>query len=414
MSLVSLRPVSRLLVPLVCLALLAGTARSTAEAQDAGKSTEVEGADDKKVAPASRPAPPAAGPSPTEKRNPFRGGVCWVGSADPEGLEYLADQGVEWISVTPFAYGHKNKSLPPEGGYRPSRFRGESRGGISEVIDQAHALGVKVLLKPHIWFSTENAWRGDIAMESEKDWDTWFTMYEEFLAPFVALAAEKKVAAFCVGCELAGTIGRDDQWRALIARIREKYNGELTFAANWHREFEEIAFWDDLDWIGVQAYFPLTTSESPTEEQLCAGWARWKKDLAKVAIARKKPVVFTEIGYRPEVDNGREPWGWRITGTVDTAAQARAFSALFAALEGEEWLGGIHVWKWFAGYRGGEPPRRRRGGHDSFSPQGHPAEEVIFQTFRKWAKEREAQKAPVTPVPTEKTEPGKPEKDSDV
>ena len=337
------------------------------------------------VAPTTRPAAPKA-PVESAAPTPFRGGVCWVGGADREGLRYLAERGVEWISVTPFAYGQKVHDRPPEGGYRASRFRGESRDGIAEVITIAHELGLKVLLKPHIWFTRDGKWRGDIAMTSDEDWATWFAMLDEFLDPFVTLAVEKEVAAFCVGCELAGTIAREDEWRALIAKVRARYDGELTFAANWHDEYASIEFWDALDWIGVQAYFPLSDSATPTEDELHAGWKRWKGELARVSARWGKPIVFTEIGYRPEADNAREPWGWRVTGERDPEAQARAFRALFRAWEGESWLGGIHVWKWFAGYREGEAPRRRRG-HDSFSPQGLPAETVIFEGLRAWGGE---------------------------
>ena len=350
------------------------------------------------------PAPPAAPqPKRTAASTPFRGGVCWVGTADRTGLQYLADQGVPWLSVTPFAYGHRDAHQPPEGGYRPSRFRGESREGIAEVIDVAHELELRVLLKPHIWFNRNGQWRGDISMRSDEDWAKWFAMYREFLDPFIDLAVEKKVAAFCIGCELAGTVGRTAEWRALIEHIRGRYSGELTFAANWHAEYEAIQSWSDLDWIGIQAYFPLTPSKTPTVDDLRQGWLPWKRSLESFAKKQKKPIVFTEIGYRPEIDNGREPWGWRVTGERDPAAQERAYRALFDTFNDTPWMEGMHIWKWFAGISPGDAARRRRG-HDSFSPQGMPAEALIFETFRRWEAARTPkQEAPKKKPPQEGT-----------
>lgn len=330
------------------------------------------------------PAPAAERDAPAvADSDPFRAGVCWVGPADPAGLDDLAERGVRWLSVTPFAYGHSDPHLPPEGGYRASRFRGESLEGIREVVRAAHARDLRVLVKPHVWFSTSDAWRGDIAMRSEEDWERWFAAYQAFLDPFVTLAAEEGIAAFCVGTELAGTIGREAEWRALVADVRARFPGRVTYAANWHDETAALPFWDALDWIGVQAYFPLTTSRTPTEEELRAGWEPWKRQLAGLAREHRRPIVFTEVGYRPEHDNGREPWVWRVQGEFDPEAQLRAYRAMFSALEGESWLGGMHIWKWFAGAAEGERPRRRR--HDGFSPQGLPAEALILETFRKWA-----------------------------
>ena len=331
------------------------------------------------------PSTPASSPAPEERERGPRApsgadGVCWVGSADPDGLASLAGSGVRWISVSPFAYGQSDPHRPPEGGFRASRFRGESLEGIRAVVRAAHSAGLRVLVKPHIWLHGAGAWRGDIAMRSDADWDTWFAAYEAFLAPFVELAREESVAALCIGCELGGTVEREARWRALLERVRGRYDGSITYAANWHGEVESVPFWDALDWIGVQAYFPLTETPTPTEQDLRAGWEPWKRMLEALSRRHGRTVVLTEVGYRPETDNGREPWRWHLEGPLDPDAQARAFRALFAAFEEAPWLEGIQVWKWFAHTPAGERPRRQA--HDGFSPQGLPAEAVILEAFR--------------------------------
>ena len=107
------------------------------------------------------------------------------------------------------------------------------------------------------------------------------------------------IEALAIGTELhRTTVERDADWRRLIAKIRTIYSGDLTYAANWWREYEEIRFWDVLDFIGIQAYFPLTDSESPTLEQLTEGWAQHLAPIEAIQKRFGKPVLFTEIGYK--------------------------------------------------------------------------------------------------------------------
>jgi hypothetical protein len=63
-------------------------------------------------------------------------------------------------------------------------------------------------------------------------------------------------------------VERPDDWRRRIADVRRVYSGKLTYAVNWHREVEEVSFWDALDPIGVQGYFPLATAAVPTVDEL--------------------------------------------------------------------------------------------------------------------------------------------------
>jgi hypothetical protein len=39
--------------------------------------------------------------------------------------------------------------------------------------------------------------------------------------------------------------------------IRKIYTGKLTYAANWD-DFDKVPFWKELDYIGIDAYFPLS------------------------------------------------------------------------------------------------------------------------------------------------------------
>lgn len=341
------------------------------------------------------PAPPLAGPTggarsqgkPTEPvsdahgngatASSFQGGVCWVGSADDASLRYLHDHGVRWISVTPFGYGQQEANKPPADGYKFSRHRGESIEEVREVIRRARGRSLKVMLKPHLWFS--GGWCGDIRMQTPEDWQRWFEAYRAFLSPFIDVAREEQVEILCLGTELGGTIEQPG-WLDLITEARTRYPGKLTYAANWYGDYDRVPFWTKLDFIGVQAYFPLTDKNDPSIEELAAGWERWKAEIASVAAQAKRPILLTEFGYKPVLGTTIRPWEWRSHEPFSAEAQARAYEAAFSALRTEEWFRGAYVWKWFSGYTGGELRTRRRT--DNFSPQGLPAEQVMRRWFR--------------------------------
>ena len=65
----------------------------------------------------------------------------------------------------------------------------------------------------------------------------------------------------------------DARWRQIIAAIRQVYHGKLTYGGNWD-SFNEVTFWDALDYIGVLAYFPLTKTPNPSSAEIAAAWDR--------------------------------------------------------------------------------------------------------------------------------------------
>ncbi len=54
---------------------------------------------------------------------------------------------------------------------------------VTHAIAQAHALGLKVMLKPHVDVLYEDAWRGEIGESfSEAQWQKWFASYRALSA----------------------------------------------------------------------------------------------------------------------------------------------------------------------------------------------------------------------------------------
>lgn len=330
-------------------------------------------------------------------------GVCWVASPyKPDSIAFLqlVQNNVNWISQTPFGWQREHNS--PQIGHQIGRndgWYGESDNGLRETTRLARQFGIKTILKPHIWLrDSQGKWRGEIEMENEEDWQTWFSNYEEFILHYARLAEEEKIEMLCIGTELHRTcVEREADWRNLIAKIRKVYSGELTYAANFANEYEDVAFWDVLDYIGVQGYFPVAKNEEPSVEEVKKGWETHLKHLKQFSEKYQKPILFTEIGYKSTKDAGIEPWQWpeqldraERENKFSQKTQANLYEGMFEALADKPFIAGFHFWKWYPPIPEGVE-RRGRSRDDGafnidFTPQNKEAEKVMKEWFGKMSK----------------------------
>ncbi|WP_242091883.1 glycoside hydrolase family 113 [Aestuariivivens sediminicola] len=253
---------------------------------------------------------------------------------------------------------------------------GETKSGVSQYIRELKKHGIKVMLKPQIW-----VWRGkftgEIKMQDEKDWQLLETTYTNYILDYAALAQDLDVPIFCIGTELETFVNhRPDYWFSLIQKIRSIYDGALTYAANWN-EFEQTPFWSALDFIGIDAYFPVSDRKTPTTEEALQGWGRHKPGVEGISSQYNKPILFTEYGYRSVDYTGMAPWkSDRSFNQVNLAAQVNTTSALYEAFWDEPWFAGGFVWKWFTNHddSGGRT-------NSMFTPQNKPAEQLIKRHY---------------------------------
>lgn len=307
---------------------------------------------------------------------PKQKGVCWVGG--PEMLqggeiEALLPVGVTHISQTPFGWQESPESpnLKWEV-HRPKIWWGESLLGMKATITEARNRQIQTLLKPHIW--VKGHWPGAIQMQSEADWQEWFSNYAAFILFYAQFAEEEGVPILCIGTELELTSEKEQEWRSIIKAIRAVYSGKITYAANF-TEYQKIKFWDALDYIGIQAYFPLANKEDPTVSFLNQKWAKQIRDIERVQKKFNKPVIFTEIGYCNTADAAISPWIWpsdRKGSRLSEEVQASCYRSFFETVWGKDWLAGVYFWKWY--------PVPRQVELD-FSPQQRKAQEVMAEFF---------------------------------
>lgn len=303
-------------------------------------------------------------------------GVCWVGSRGSlvgGELQALSATGANAISQTPF--GWQAKIDEPTISWELDSDRqwwGESAKGLHATLDSSAKLGIMNMLKPHLW--VRGGWPGAIHMQNEEDWDIWFANYTAFILDYARLAEEMKFAVLCIGTELEKTSARQKEWRCIISEIRKVYSGKLTYAANF-TEYEQVDFWDDLDYIGIQAYFPLSKSKNPDLEELKSAWKTHLVRIEKSVKRYQKPIIFTEIGYCNTIDASVEPWVWpneRGDVPLSDEIQARCYQAFFETAWTRPWMAGVFFWKWY-------PVKNMR--EPDFSPQGKRAEQVMTRYF---------------------------------
>ncbi len=321
-------------------------------------------------------------------------GVSWVAVprvVTSEDFDSLVATGANWIVQTPFGWQARHDTpelrLITEGPV----FWGETDEGLEVTTRLARERGLTTLLKPHVWLQRPEpgTWHADISMSNPDEWRAWWDDYRTFILHYARLAERLGAGGFCVGTELLGPVRHDPgEWRRLIADVREVFSGELTYAANWYAEFEEVPFWDALDYIGIQAYFPLADGNRPSVEELKAAWRPHLEAIERVQRRFGKPVLFTEVGYRSAPGAARDPWSWPEHLPHDTPAdleiQERAYRAFFEVFWDRPWFAGAYVWKWYPGNH------EDLSENNDFTPQGKPAGKVLAEWYRRTAGADEA------------------------
>ena len=305
-------------------------------------------------------------------------GISFVASPNQVEQQHIApvlNVNANFAAVMPFGFIRNLEH--PEIVYNTERqWFGETMQGSQQYIKKLHENNIGVMLKPQIWI-WHGEFTGNLKMKSEEDWRILEISYRNFILDFAKLANETEVAMFCIGTELEQFIvHRPEFWHKLIVEIKEVYVGKLTYAANWD-EYKRTPFWKELDYIGVDAYFPVSESKTPTLEESIAGWKPWKKEIEGVAKAHNRKVIFAEYGYRSVDFAGKEPWkSDRDMTEVNLTAQVNLTKVLFDEVWEEDWFAGGFIWKWFMNHE-------KVGGNENsqFTPQNKPAEAVVREAY---------------------------------
>ena len=235
---------------------------------------------------------------------------------------------------------------------------------------------MKLVIKPHVDLE-DGSWRGHISPESPDD---WFLSYRAFLKPWAKLADSLAAAQFVIGTELAGTLQHEKHWSETIDSVKcwlGSENGDLrvklVYAASWD-EAHKVSFWHELDYVGVDFYFPLVNRKDPGRFEILSGWQPWLNRLELLHQQAGRNIILTEIGYGSIDGAGMHPFDFGPEKQQDWAEQADLYWAALEATSDLTWLIGLYWWNWLA-----NPP----GPYDDldYTPSGKPAEHELHNSW---------------------------------
>lgn len=226
----------------------------------------------------------------------------------------------------------------------PDRLQTPTDASLLQAMSTARGLGLNVVLKSQVDVR-DGAFRGDIRPASV---EAWFASSAAMVDHYADLATQGGAQTLVVGDELTSMASDTTRFEALIAGVRRRFHGRLTFAANWVQGAEQVHFWPALDVIGVDAYMPLTPGHlDPSTAALQQAWKPWVRRLAALSSRYRQPVLFTELGYTSRQGTASAP-ATEGSGAVDQISQARAYEAAYRTFASIGWFAGIYGWDWSA------------------------------------------------------------------
>lgn len=304
--------------------------------------------------------------------------------ASKESLKALAATGATHTEIVPV--WTVQGSWDPSVVFNPKLSPGND--SIVQALEDAISAGLQPILKPHV-DCQDGEWRALIGQswnQGASEWTTFFDTYTVYMQTMAQIAADHGAVGFVVGTELVSATKdyNTQSWYNVIAAVRKIYpesQGWMSYAANWGGwggpEPWDVQFWDKMDFIGIDAYYPLTQqgTADPPLSALVDAWGPIVTNLT--ALSEKwsgKPILFTELGYQSvptaacfDSDNNQQP--------PDEAAQANAYTAMFQAVWDQDWFAGVHWWRW--------APTPFAGGKcdNQWTPQGKQALKVLNKYY---------------------------------
>ena len=278
-----------------------------------------------------------------------------------------------WVSIIPYAFIKNNDPKV----YFDTNFQwwGEKIQGTEQLIKFAQNENLKIMLKPHIWVQSDG-WAGDFSLTTSIDWKIFEESYTNYILAFAKVAQKNKIPLLCIGTEMRNVVkNRSGFWKDLIQKIKKNYSGKLTYSANWDN-YENVTFWNQLDYIGIDAYFPLNKDKTPAINNLKNHWQPIKSKLEYFSKTFKKPILFTEYGYKSCDYTAAGHWNTDGSEIFNGEAQYNSYKALYETFWNEDWFAGGFLWKWFLNTERIQPENTR------FTPQKKPVLKIISEYYK--------------------------------
>lgn len=284
----------------------------------------------------------------------------WSTPAAAESMSLLPGLNVNWVGISFGALQDTAQSTEIRFENEPTVTDDEVRGAIR----QAKSLGMNVCLKPVVNVA-DGTWRAfigffDEEVPGEPSWAQWFESYTRFMVHYARIAQEEGCEMVCVGCEMVQTDKRAGEWRALIAQVRDVFDGLVTYNCDKYQE-DRVTWWDAVDIISSSGYYPL------------GDWDAQLDRIGAVVEREAKPFFFMESGCPSRAGSAARPNDWTLEGAPSEEEQVRWYADAFQASGRRDWVQGFVLWDWPAELY----PLGDASANDDYCVYGKAAESVV-------------------------------------
>ncbi len=167
---------------------------------------------------------------------------------------------------------------------------------------------------------------------------------------------------------------RSEEWRNVIAAIRNYYHGPVSYNTDKYQE-ENVTWWDCVDMISSSGYYPID---------------QWEQELDRIerTVQKfKKPFFFAEAGCMSRKGSSMVPNNWANQGALRLEEQPDWYRAMFEACAKRSWVNGFAMWEWAPVL----PSRSTAARDTSYEICNKPVQEVIKDYYGRDTKENNIQ-----------------------
>ena len=335
------------------------------------------------------------------------------GYENADSLPALVSTGSNAVALdTEYGINVNNSTIYSDANYS------DSLTALGDTIAEAVGDGLQVMVRPLIDFLDPNK----IGPNGVGDWRAYFNpsnpaaffaSYKTMIVNEAEVAQANGASMLSIGVEIDQLTGPQylSYWTNIISSVRAVFSGKLTYSADWDDDQSpwaghnglsagtgnlatQVSFWNQLDYVGIDDYAPISDEANPTSAELVRGWTQTPTDpsshavtgnqslisyFESVAAQTGKPLLFTELGYESATDAASQPAG-SSTNVFDPGLQAQLYQAFFDAWtqSGDASLNGVYFWDW--------DPNASEVGPDNganFSPQGLQAQSIVTTNFKR-------------------------------
>ena len=312
---------------------------------------------------ATPPPPPAA---PWHGVNLVQAEQAPLGGADARrSMRLLAALGADSVALTPYLW------QPTAASVEVVRGSDTPDDALLPGIRQARELGLKVLVKPHLWVNTGRP--GEIRLADEASWRRWFTAYTAALVAMASGAQEAGAEALSIGTAIRAATARPE-WPEVIMAVRGVFRGRLIYVAADIDDAEAFPHWPLLDAVGLRLYVPLGADDRGAEWQ--AVMTREVERMDRLEQRTRKRIWVAELGIRSAAGAAGNPSisVEERASTVDQRVQAEALARWLRRLDRPS-VEAVLLWRWFT------DPARGGATDTDYTPQGKLAEGVLLHAW---------------------------------